>query len=123
MKQYEFEEKLKNEFGLIEYGVISFNEVTNNFYLIVWFDMFDEFVENRNIKLIESLEQIASFDENTFCSNLKPNDFPKIKLNVYRKDKKIEVECEENLKDDIELALYQILKIFFERIFKNFGLN
>lgn len=123
MKQYEFEEKLKNEFGLIEYGVISFDEVTNDFYLIVWFDMFDEFIENRNIKLIESLEQIASFDENAFCENLKPNDFPKIKLNVYRKDKKIEVECEEELNDNIRLSCYQILKIFFERIFKNFGLN
>ena len=123
MKQIEFEKKLENEFGLVEYGVISFDEVTNDFYLLVWFNMLDEFVVNRNIKLIERLESYASFDENTFCSNLKPNDFPKIELNVYRKDKKIEVKCEEDLKNDIDLAFYQILKIFFERIFKNFGLN
>lgn len=123
MIKIEFEKKLENEIGLVEYELFSFDEVTNDFHLFIWFDMLDEFIVNRNTKLIKSLEMNVSFDENTFCTNLKPNDFPKMKLNVYRKNKKIRVECEEDLNDNLRFTMYQVLKKFFERIFKNFGLN
>lgn len=120
MTKMEFEQKLREDIGLVEFDVFYFDEVTNDYHLFVWIDTKEEFVINRNIKLIENLENYASFSEEDFCYNIKLQDFPTMKLDIYRKNGKLEVKCDEDLSDNLRHAFYQILKIFFERKLKEF---
>ena len=120
MKKLEFEQRLENEIGLKEFDVFEFDESTDDFHLFVWIDIKEEFIINRNIKLIENLENYASFSEEDFCYDLKLKDFPTMKLDIYRKNNIIEVECDEDISDNLRYAFYQILKIFFKRRLKEF---